>query len=207
MSVSTGSVHQTEKHILEDGTWLGLLDAEANFLVVVVPVLMLLFFFEHKRQLKKFKKIWKEKLEASLVTLRDSHRKRMDEFKVQPFSMKAEWGTLRGDVEKRLEDLRNLKVEVNTQLTSLKLEFQTQLSALQRSLKPGKLDQPESLDMKLASFYAIMDAKLLATVKHVDEQIRMYLIPQQLQNEPKQTRGALDDEGGCEPKLQNGRCD
>ena len=110
--------------------FLGLEEADFIMLLCVVPVLMLLFAYEHKRQLKRFKKTWKDNLTSSLESLKESHRKRLGEFKVQPLAMKAEWHTLRTEVERRLEELRALKVQVNSQLATLKLDFQMQATRL-----------------------------------------------------------------------------
>ena len=224
MNPMTDSVQHTGKHGGDESAVFGFLLTDANFLVILVPVLMLLFFYEHKRQLKKFKKVWKEKLESGLVSLRDSHRKRLDEFKIQPYSMKAEWGTLKNDVEKRLEDLRNLKIEVNSQLTSLKLDFQTQVSHLQHTgEKPvlGKLTavdvkgtEPFYLDSKVSSMSSLLEAKLLLMMKYVDEKVQQNATAQfthfaesirQVETHISSLESSILEDST--PKLQNGQCD
>lgn len=117
----------------EVAAYLGLEETDFTMMLCVVPILMLAFFYEHKRQLKKFKKLWKDNLTSSLESLKQSHRKRLDDFKVQPLAMKAEWHSLKSEVERRLEELRALKVQVNSQLATLKLDFQVQATRLASS--------------------------------------------------------------------------
>ena len=52
------------------------------FFLVIVPILLCLLYFEHRRQLKKFKKVWKDRLETGLSSLKDSHKKRLNDFRV-----------------------------------------------------------------------------------------------------------------------------
>lgn len=141
-----------------------------SFFLVVIPILLTLLYFEHRRQLKKFKKVWKDRLETGLSSLKDSHRKRLSEFRVQPVAMKAEWSSLKSQMEKRMDEFRSLKIEVNSQLTSLKLDFQRQSAHCLSQDRPSALSLPTHsyLDCKFHSLKAYVDQQIAHT-KHLHE--------------------------------------
>ena len=139
------------------------------FFLVIVPILLCLLYFEHRRQLKKFKKVWKDRLETGLSSLKDSHKKRLNDFRVQPVAMKAEWSSLKSQMEKRMDELRSLKIEVNSQLSSLKLDFQRQSALCLPHDRPPSLPPNSSyLDYKFHSLKAYVDQQIAHT-KHMHE--------------------------------------
>ena len=191
---------------LEGAGLLSLQSADLNLVLCAVAVLMGLFCYEHKRQLKKFKKVWKEKLDTSLMAVREAQRKRIDDFKVQPCAMKAEWAALKVDVEKRIEELRSLKSDVNGQLTSLKVEFQLQMSKFPRS--PDKLSLPflapktqRAFDLQLELLAKKVDEKLVSS----NEQSTLLLLD--TVNKLEERISAMEVNTQREPRLPNGHCD
>ncbi len=137
------------------------------FLLIIVPLLLLLFYYEHRRQLKKFKKVWKDRVDTCLLNLKESHRKRLNAFKVQPMAMKAEWSTLKSQMTKRMDELHSLKIDVNNQLASLKLDFQRQSAHLitltPLPLPPSRAPTNSYLDCKFGSLKDYVDQQIART--------------------------------------------
>lgn len=136
-----------------------------HFVLLVVAMLLVLFYYEHQRQLKKFKKSWKDRLDTCLLGMKDSHRKRMNGFKVQPMSMKAEWSTLKSQMERRTEELWTLKTDVTNQLASLKLDFQRHSAQLLSKDKPPLPASVTSyVNVKLQSLKSYVDQEMSKTL-------------------------------------------